>query len=128
MKEMVYSKDIKREVLDEGKFNGFDYYILNLGMHPTAYVRIPERHKFYRKFYDEIDIDCHWGLTYSREYLLVENDTKLEGWFIGWDYGHCNDWASYLTDEQNIELENKKWTTEEIQEEVKDVCCQLAKE
>ena len=120
MKEMVYSNEYKREVLDTGYFHGFFYYILNLGTHPTAYIRIPEKHSCYEKEYDEIDIDVHGGLTFSDYELYTENNTELEGWFIGWDYMHYGDNIGTLDN-------GYKWTTEEIAKEVRDVCFQLAK-
>ena len=42
MKEMEYSIERKTEVLDTGYCLGLLYYIMNLGTHPTAYIRIPE--------------------------------------------------------------------------------------
>ena len=131
MKEMVYTSEHKREVLDTGYFHGFFYYILNLGTHPTAYIRIPENHKYYQVDYDEVDVDVHGGLTYGKDYLHIENDVKIDGWFIGWDYGHAGDYMGYYADEIfNLALykdDDKKWTTEEIAKEVRDVCYQLAK-
>ena len=45
MKEMVYSIEPKNEVLDTGFCFGLLYYILNLGTHPTAYIKIQKEHK-----------------------------------------------------------------------------------
>ena len=127
MKEMVYQKESKIEVLDTGTCLGFFYWILNLGTHPTAYVKIPESHKYYQKHYDDIDIQAHGGLTYSRDYLWISENQKLEGWFIGWDYAHCYDYAGYYTQRDTTLCELKKWTTEEIRKEVYEVCEQLLK-
>ena len=128
MKEMIYKSEQKREVLDSGYCFGFRYYILSLGSHPTAYVEIPVNHLLYRKYYMEIedmgiDIDVHGGLTYSSDYLFLENGKELEGWFIGWDYNHYSDYSGILNFRPKDEL--KKWTTKEIQEEVMSVCHQL---
>jgi len=124
MKEMMYSTEAKREVLDSGYCLGFFYYILSLGYHPTAYIKIPENHIAYKKHHDDVDIDVHGGLTYSRDYLFLENKQTIEGWFIGWDYGHCGDYAGYY-EKMGIVSDEKKWTTEEIKREVTDVCYQL---
>lgn len=67
MKQMEYSSERKREILFEGKYRDYQFYILNLGTHPTAYVEIPKENKLYEKDYDEIDIDVHGGLTYSED-------------------------------------------------------------
>ena len=48
-KEMIYQADRKIEILETGTCFGLLYYILNLGTHPTAYVRIPKNNKFYGK-------------------------------------------------------------------------------
>lgn len=125
MREMIYQKERKIELLDSGNYSGFNYYILNLGTHPTAYIQIPENHKFYKKDYDEIDLDVHGGLTYSSKQLCLENEVK-QGWFIGWDYAHYGDYAGY---EEMFPIEfrtnGKKWTTEEILEEAKEACIEL---
>lgn len=126
MKEMKYQAERKKELLDSGKCMGYNYYILNLGTYPTAYIEIPKNHKYYLKNYDEINIDVHGGLSYSDNYLIVENEKLTNTWFIGWDYAHYDDFIGY---ELNYPLEfrtsGKKWTTEEIQEEVYSVCKQL---
>lgn len=128
MKEMTYSTNRKIELLDSGKCMNYNYYILNLGTHPTAYIEIPKNHKYYLKYYDDIDIDVHGGLTYSEDYLNLENEKINNSWFIGWDYAHFDDFIGY---ELNYPIEfrtnGKKWTTKEIQEEVYDVCKQLKK-
>lgn len=49
--------------------------------------------------------------------------------YLGWDYGHCNDFSGiYLREifEADVNLKNlKKWTTAEIFEDVKSVIEQL---
>ena len=98
MKEMVYCSEEKREMLDTGYCMGFFYYIMSLGTHPCAYIRIPERHKYYKKDYTEIkDIDVHGGLTYSSDvlwinmedvasacYQLSQVKVKREGKLVEW--------------------------------------------
>lgn len=128
MKEMEYSIERKIEVLDTGYCLGLLYYIMNLGTHPTAYIRIPEGYKEYKKDYDDIDLQVHGGLTYASNYLWISKTQKIEGWFVGWDYGHFGDYAGY---EEMFPTElrtvGKKWTTEEIFKEVKEACYQLVK-
>ena len=48
-KEMIYQTDRKEEaeVLATGFCFGLLYYILNLGTHPTVYIRIPKNNKYY---------------------------------------------------------------------------------
>lgn len=54
MKEMKYTTTKKIEILDKGNYNGFNYYIMNLGTHPTAYIELPQKHKLFNKNYYEI--------------------------------------------------------------------------
>lgn len=127
MKEMKYQADRKIELLDTGKCCGYTYYILNLGTHPTAYIDIPEGHKYYGKDYDAIDLPVHCGLTYAKNHLWIAEDKRVEGWFLGWDYAHAGDYAGYYKkyDMFDLGLESKKWTTEEIQQEVFEACKEL---
>lgn len=122
-KEMKYQINRKCEVLAEAKYKGYQFYILNLGTHPTAYIEIPTGNilfgKTYCELYDNgIDIEVHGGLTYSKNILNLEK-SKKEGWFIGWDYSHCYDYSGY-EEMYPIELQSdgKKWTTKEILEDV----------
>mgnify|MGYP003378322935 CR=1 FL=1 len=66
MKEMKYSKERKIEVLATGYCFGLLYYILNLGTHPTAYIKLPNNSSI-----DENEIDVHGGITYSEDHLWI---------------------------------------------------------
>ena len=109
-----------------GEYRGFEYRILDLGTHPTAYVKLPRNHPYYKKDWSNpnIDIEVHGGLTYSRNYLTCEAD-HLSGWWIGWDYAHYGDhlgWEDYYN--------GKRWTTEEILKDVTyviDQCVEVIK-
>ena len=124
MKNMEYSEKRKLEILYEGKYRDYQFYILNLGTHPTAYIEIPRNSSLFGKEYDSINIEVHGGLTYSDDNL---GDIKADSWFIGWDYAHYGDYMGY---ESKLPLnyrfdDNKKWTTEEIFEEVKEAIDQI---
>lgn len=129
IKEMQYQANRKLEVLATGYYFGLLYYILNLGTHPTAYIKIPESSKLFKDKKDmhEINIDVHGGITYAREYLYISNNQKIDGYFIGWDYAHYGDYGGY---EEMLPLEfrtgGKKWSTQEILKEVKEACYQIA--
>ena len=68
------------------------------------------------------NIETHFGLTYSRDYLVVNRNVKnvndciiKDSWFMGWDYNHLGDYAEF----DNIgnwttNVCVKKWTTKEI--------------
>ena len=93
MKEMIYSADWLNppERIAEGEYKGFNYYVLSLGTHPCAYVDVTNT-KLHGEDYDDIDIECHYGLTYAEERLTT---VEKKGWFIGWDYAHYGDYAGY---------------------------------
>ncbi len=129
-KEMKYQENRKIEVLAEGKYKNYQFYILNLGTHPTAYVEIPKTSKLYKKtcyeLYDNgIDIEVHGGLSYSNNCLNLDTDKK-EGWFIGWDYAHYDDYdGCEIMYPLSLQSGGKKWTTKEILEEVFNVIDQI---
>lgn len=120
-KQMEYSTNRKLEILLEGTYKDYQFYILNLGTHPTAYIEIPRESKLFGKDYEqiyemEIDVDVHGGLTFSGDYL---QDIKENTWFIGWDYAHYGDYVGYEEImPQEIRVGGKRWTTEEIFEDV----------
>lgn len=113
MKQMEYSTSQKYEVLHSGEYKGFKFYILNLGFHPTAYIEDKLNIGSYEKADDFIDVHC--GFTYYGKLKSDETETK----YLGWDYAHCDDFAGYtLIMDKNFQ-DGKKWTTEEIFEQVK---------
>lgn len=126
-KQMEY-KSRTHEILFEGKYFGYQFYIINYGSHPCAYVEIPADNKIFGKHYDDLDINVHGGLTYSNSYLRGISE-GINTWFIGWDYAHYNDYSYYdcLQKEEFTSLfeNNKKWTTEEIFEHVRSVIEQI---
>ena len=146
--EMTYGKnsglklyDVK--VLFKSKYKGIQYVIVNYGgSHPCAYVEVTgtkideckefnklkekARSKYWfkrnRKKLNEADrsIYCHGGITYSswrcpfvHEPKMMDTQTR---WYIGWDYAHYDDFVAGLAPHKG-----KKWTTEEIIEECKNV-------
>lgn len=124
MKEMIYcaKRFDQPERLTDGEYNGFSFYVLSLGTHPCAYVDVTDT-ELNGRDYGNIDIECHGGLTYSREYLCTVNK---KGWFIGWDYSHYGDFVGYeLEMPIDIRTNGKIWTIDEIVAECKRVIDQL---
>lgn len=124
IKPVIYNKNRlgSTEQIAAGTYKNFDYYVLNLRTHPTAYVDVSTS-PLKGVLYNHIDISCHGGITYS-ESTLKTVDKK--GWFIGWDYAHYGDYMDYgHADVNNMFPNNKKWTTEEIVEECKNVIDQI---
>jgi hypothetical protein len=54
-----------------------------------GYVGVPEGHPWYKKDYDDIDVDVHGGLTWSDDH--VGNDAPDGLWWVGFDTAHYND-------------------------------------
>lgn len=120
-KKMVYysGRIHPPEVLCLGKYLNYDFLILNMGSHPTAYVRVPKDHPFFGKFYDECN-PPHGFLggpfTFSDSSANFANllDQPIpDGWYLGWDYFTIADY-SYMN------LNGKKWTTKEIMAHCKE--------
>lgn len=140
MKEMIYKEKLKinqykvefnqheekQELLYQGTYKAYNFYIKNMyGDYPTAYIEIPKKSKLYGLFYGDYaeSIDVHGGITYSKRHLYIGDDIELkDSWFIGWDYAHAGDYISFLPFKGG-----KKWTTEEILEDVIKVCKKLKK-
>lgn len=118
MKPLYYWPIFSRygTVIEEGNKNGYRYRIVSYGTHPCAYVEIPRNHPLYSVFYDDCDIDCHGGLTYSES-------RSGDDWWIGWDYAHAGDAWLYA----NTWTIGKIWTVEEIRWHCEYVISQLVK-
>lgn len=126
MKPMIYKSTKNIEILFQGSYNNFDFIIVSYGPHPCAYVKIPADHKYYKTCYDDIDVDVHGGLTFG-DNLLHINIGNPDDYYLGWDYAHFGDYSGHDIIFQVEKDLNKKWTTEEIFEEVKSVIDQLIK-
>jgi hypothetical protein len=121
MKPMIYKNTLnrEREILAEGVYGGYRYWIISYGTHPCAYVELHKTHPYYGKencdaF--ELDLDIHGGITFGDSELRgIIKDTSI----LGWDYNHCTDYNG------SIAKYGKKWTTEEILEDVKSCINQL---
>ena len=63
-----------------------------------GYVAVTKDHTWYEKKYSDVDIECHGGLTYSREcdgdvekgicHITKEDD---KSWWFGFDCAHAGD-------------------------------------
>lgn len=117
MKEMTYTKKMSRTVLATGTYKNYNYYVISLGTHPCGYV---DAKKYIENIYD---IECHGGITYKKDFLLIDNSRNtIDGSFIGWDYNHYGDYnGGFLYDNYPC----RRWSTEEIVNECKNVINQL---
>ena len=125
--QQLYDITVKKPTgVADGFYRGFHFYILTLGSHPCAYVDVTET-ELNGKDYESIDIECHCGLSYSRKYLKT---VDKKGWFIGWDYAHCNDYLAFndrLAKEFGEPYRAHKYTLSEIVKECANVIDQIRK-
>ena len=121
-KPMVYHRTHLSpcQVLCLNKYKKYDYFIVNMGTHPTAYVRIPKTHQFYQKNYDYCNPPHGFSggpFTFGDNASIFQNqlDTEIpNGYYLGWDYAHLGDWLGHWSDEDNIRMGHRKYTTSEI--------------
>lgn len=131
MKPMVYKPDRVLDLLHFGVYREKCYMIVSMGTHPNAYVICRKGEKYYNEEYGEIDL-FKVEINYARsiedvkelgmefDLFLINNQIKPDDWVIGWDYGHSGDYNGHYGSFYEG-YEGKKWTTEEIDREVKFV-------
>ena len=104
--------------------DGVRRLILNMkGSHFTQYIGIPKGHPLAGFSYDDIPLNCHYGLTFSGE-----GEGKLTAkdfYWYGWDYAHSGDYT-YFEKMKNDKLfkksnNEKDWTFKEVIEDGRDV-------
>lgn len=122
MKEMIYKETNEIELLYNDIYKEHHFYIISYGTHPCCYVEIPSKSKIFKEDYWDLEsIDVHGGLTYSSKDLHIGINTILNNsWFIGWDYAHLDDYIGFLDS-----IGGKKWTTNEMIEECKNIINQI---
>ena len=127
IKEMVYKPTFEPvKVLARDSYKDHEYVVVSYGVHPCAYVVIQEGQPYFDATdYEDVEIECHGGCTWVDWGLhgIIDKNSKV----IGWDYGHYNDFSgTYLRDDFSpLFNETKRWTTEEIIAECKEVIEQL---
>lgn len=80
----------------EFKYKGYKCVVLFLHTgYRCGYVGVSKQSKIYEKNYNDIDIDCYGGLTYSEGYLNGISEQDL--WWIGFDCAHYGDGRDFET-------------------------------
>lgn len=118
-REMVYTTYANREkaMLAEGRYKGYNYWVLSLGTHPCAYVQIPSWSPCFHNDRACLSLQSPYGgVTYIENDVYALPQKQSNGYFIGWDYAHCEDYYGDYNNEENTVL--RKHTTAEIVE-----CC-----
>ena len=130
MQPMVYSPNVKSHVLyHEVRDDGFEIVIVNTrGSHPCAYINVPKSVldvSASRNYGHEPDLDydawyseVHGGFTFADTELNYPGCER--GYWLGWDYAHCDDFTCYYEGQKPMYYE-KAWTTEEVYQEALNV-------
>ena len=130
MLKMRYVKDRFKvpEVLARDSYRGYEYVVINYGVHPCSYVAIAKGQPYYNvATYEDVDLDCHGGCTYVEDGYsdIFSSEFKV----LGWDYAHFDDYSgTYAMSEltlSSLHKYNKKWTTEEMVQDCEDFIDQL---
>ena len=108
MKEIVYGKESKQEVIDRGVYRDRRYLILNRGFEPCAYVEF--NNEFEEGNAEGDNCPSHCSL-YTTDVIYLGRERFPA---IMWDYGQPGDWNGTRSDSENRKMGNKKWTAEEI--------------
>lgn len=128
LKPMKYETERNKTILAHDVIDGIEFYIISLGTHPCAYVRVPSTNSISKMAFSWLDLSdkifCHGGVTWFENHL-PDRKTYIDGMWLGWDYAHAGDYYGYRWNDTENDTETKKWTTEEIFEEVKNVIEQV---
>lgn len=123
MVNMIYSSTrCNPKILNQGIYEGHEFFVINLGTHPTTYIECPILGP------DDINViednlEVHGGVTFFEPAYWI-NNSKM---YIGWDYAHAWDWVGYLSDDANEQSFRHKHTTQEITLEAYNAIDQLIK-
>jgi hypothetical protein len=77
-----------------------------------GYIGVRKGNPIYGLDYDDVDIDCHGGLTFAKEGDGEKWPTGY--WWYGWDYAHYGDAAFY---EDAIGYDEIAWTVNDVMAE-----------
>ena len=86
----------------DGVYKGVNYYIREgYEKRLCGYIKVEEGHPWYGVEYDEVEVECHGGPTWSD---FIDGRT---GWWLGFDTNHHEDWDN-PKDFSYVENECKK--------------------
>lgn len=116
IKSMVYNPE-ESDILAEGEYKGIPFCIISYGTHPCAYIASDEYDP------DPVTMKIQWDKG-SVKVTYLEHDYPIGGyWNIGWDYAHSGDYFAGFSNPHG-----KKWTTEEILDDVRNVIDTIMKD
>ena len=103
--------------------------VMNMeGGHRCGYVRVGPSRPDHGKYYNDVDVSVHGGLTFGELEPCAHEDGQ--GFWFGFDCAHCDDAAfdpKGAMNKYNIHALNLHyWTTEEVVRETNTLAEQLA--
>ena len=129
----VYTRGYK----EHGMMNGYEYVICTYNYTPCCYVVINQKDPFYDALtYDDISLRMHGGCTYFEDgccFFKLRNiqsyNSSKELKVIGWDFGHCGDWAAWTSLSESATIINGKaaivWNRQSLLKEIEEVIIQI---
>jgi len=109
---------IQEHVVKLWKAHGFPCAVCRGMVALCGYVQVPKGHPAYGKWYDDVDVDVHGGLTFAQR-------TK-DGHWLGFDCGHFGDWWGTVENGHGFEHPGKIWTVEDVVQETENLARQFA--
>lgn len=85
-----------------------------------GYVEIPNGHALHRKDYQDIDILCHGGLTYSDNFNCLTKETT-DNWYLGFDCAHYLDLVPNIPILGGEIYRNMEYVTKELENIVNQI-------
>ncbi len=85
----ITSNDPTR-LLAKGEHKEFQWEVTHNGYGiRCGYVRVPKGHSWWGKNYNEIETECHGGLTFAeKDEPCAQGNEADDGWWVGFDCGH----------------------------------------
>jgi len=99
--------------------HGLQCAVCRGGVALCGYVRVPVGHPAYGKHYDDVDVRVHGGITFCQK--------SPDGFWLGFDCGHCDDWWGLVENGHGMEHPGKIWTVDDVAKETERMAEQLAK-
>ena len=124
LKPMVYMPNRMNTILYREEIDGFICDIKSYGTHPCCYISASINDNVLFKYLSKLNdymldyiLNVHGGITYS--------NIKKDLFIIGWDYAHYGDYVGYDINYSSLTKNSKKWTTEELYEELMECLNQI---
>ncbi len=128
-------KHLEKEEAMTGEYLGYQWLVARMTMgHLCGYVKLWKKHPleiyFKKKYaYNEIEVDCHGGLTFEEKLTkknILPKSSFTPGYWIGWDYAHYGDEMVINEENYHSTIPGRHWTEDEVIKECYEVIEQLA--